>query len=85
MKKVCKTLKPVPARRPRVLMPGDWLVLADGQRVGFVWSVIGDVVEVRTDEDDPQTLSMTRMEASAYRIIPNIAHGTDRPFMKVRK
>jgi hypothetical protein len=75
-----------PVRR---LCPGDWLETPDGAtRIGFVWDIDGDRVEVRSyevrDVTKPTIRKMTRAQACWYRIIPNPAHGDQRPLLGVK-
>jgi hypothetical protein len=56
-------------------------------RIGFVWDINGDRVEVRSYEGKnyggkPTIKHMTRADACWYKIIPNPAHGNERPFRK---
>lgn len=84
------------ARKPRVgalrlLCPGDWLEHpGSGVRIGFVWDITGDRVEVRSYEGEtygtrPTIRHMTRAQACWYRIIPNPAHGDQRPLLEVSR
>lgn len=83
------------ARKPKVgpvrlLCPGDWLEHPNsGIRLGFVWDIDGDSVEVRSYEgnnygDKPTIKHMTRAKACWYRIIPNPEYGNERPLLAGR-
>jgi hypothetical protein len=57
-------------------------------RIGFVWDINGDRVEVRSYEGKnyggkPTIKHMTRADACWYKIIPNPAHGNERPLLGV--
>jgi hypothetical protein len=52
-------------------------------RIGFVWDINGDRVEVRSYEHSRVIKHMTRAEACWYRIIPNDRYGVGRPLLAV--
>lgn len=68
----------------RLLCPGDWLEHPNsGMRLGFVWEIDGDQVEVRSYEHSRVIKHMTRAEACWYRIVPNDRYGESRPLLAV--
>lgn len=73
----------------RLLCPGDWLeVPGTERRIGFIWEIDVDRVEVRSYEGPgtrgPTIRRMTRAEACWYRIIPNDRYGVERPLLGVK-